>query len=210
MMARKRPDGGERRPAAFLDRDGTIIEEKEYLSEPDGVALIAGAAEGLRLLRDAGLALVVVTNQSGIARGLYTLADYQAVARRLDEVLADEGVHLDGTRFCPHHPDETGPCSCRKPATGMYRSAASDLGLDPARSYFIGDRASDVLPSRELGGQGILVRTGFGAGEEAAMGQEFPVVDDLLGAAEWILASGPEFARQRRGKTGRRGLLRTP
>jgi D-glycero-D-manno-heptose 1,7-bisphosphate phosphatase len=175
------------RPAVFLDRDGTLIQEKEYLADPQGVVLIPGAVEALRLLREAGFALVVVTNQSGIARGLYRLDQYRSVAARLDEILQDVGLALDATEFCPHHPDFGPPCECRKPGTGMHRAAARALGLDLSRSYFVGDRTKDVLPARELGGWGILVRTGYGAEEEEGLDSDFVVTDDVLGAALWIL-----------------------
>jgi D,D-heptose 1,7-bisphosphate phosphatase len=177
------------RPAAFLDRDGTLIQEKEYLSDPEGVELFPGVPEALRLLRGAGYALVVVTNQSGIARGLYTLEDYRAVAQRLDEVLAQEGVPLDATFFCPHHPDFTGPCECRKPSTGMHRDAARELGLDLGRSIYIGDREKDVLPALALGGQGFLVRTGYGAEQAALIQVGARVVEDLLEVARNLLTS---------------------
>jgi len=174
------------RPATFLDRDGTIMQEKGYLADPKAVALLPGAVDALRLLRDAGFALVVVTNQSGIARGLYGLQEYHAVTRRLEELLGHHGIRLDGTYLCPHHPDLTGPCECRKPSTGLFRAAARDLGLDLPRSYFVGDRARDVLPARELGGTGILVRTGYGAEEEAGLPGDFVVTHDLLAAVRWI------------------------
>jgi histidinol-phosphate phosphatase family protein len=176
------------RPAVFLDRDGTLIEEREYLADPRGVVLLPGVADALRDLREAGLALVVVTNQSGIARGLYSVEDYRAVERRLGEVLREAGLALDASYFCPHHPDFTGPCPCRKPSSGMHRAAARDLDLQLGRSYFVGDRIKDLLPARELGGRGILVRTGFGRGEEGALPSEYAVVDDLPEAARWILA----------------------
>jgi len=176
------------RPAVFLDRDGTIIEEVEYLSDPEGVALLPGAAEALALLRDAGFVLVVVTNQSGIARGLFGVEDYHTVAQRLDELLAAHGVSLDATHFCPHHPDISGDCFCRKPATGMHRAAAEELGLDLARSFLVGDRARDLLPALELGGEGVLVRTGYGSQEEGGLPEVFQVADDLLEAAHMILA----------------------
>lgn len=175
------------RPAIFIDRDGTIIEEKVYLSDPDGVELVPGAIDAMRALRDAGYALVVVTNQSGIARGLYTVEDYQAVAARLDARLAEAGVVVDRTEFCPHHPDITGSCDCRKPATGMFVRAAEALGLDVARSYFIGDKITDVRPGLELGGTGVLVRTGYGAELEAEAPADVWVVDDLPAAAARIL-----------------------
>ena len=105
---RPEPQGRTLRRAVFLDRDGTMIEETDYLSNPDDVKLIPGVVEALKLLRDSGYALVLVTNQSGIARGYYTLEDYQAVASRLDQLLAAEGITLDDSRFCPHHPEFTG------------------------------------------------------------------------------------------------------
>jgi len=177
------------RPAVFLDRDGTLIEEVGFLADPEGVALIPGAVEALTLLRDAGFVLVVVTNQSGIARGLYGVDDYESVAGRLDELLAVHGLRLDATRFCPHHPDISGDCSCRKPATGMHREAAETLGLDSTRSFFVGDRVTDLLPALELGGEGILVRTGYGAREERDLPETFQAADDLLEAARWVLAN---------------------
>ena len=175
------------RPAVFLDRDGTLIREKEYLADPAGVILLEGVPEALRRLREAGFALVVVTNQSGIARGLYSLADYHAVARRLDEVLAREGVLPDATYFCPHHPEFTGPCNCRKPLTGMYLQAAAELRLDLAASFYVGDRIKDVSPAKELGGRGILVRTGYGVEEEASLPGEARVANNLLSAVEELL-----------------------
>lgn len=175
------------RPAVFLDRDGTIIEEVRYLADPEGVVLIQGAVEALSRMKEAGYALVLVTNQSGIARGFYGVEEYGAVARRLDELLAHHGIVLDAAHFCPHHPDFTGACSCRKPATGMHTSAADDLSLDTSRSYFVGDRIGDLLPAKELGGRGILVRTGYGAAEEPGLPEGFLVADDLLAATDLIL-----------------------
>lgn len=175
------------RPAVFLDRDGTLIEEREYLADPAGVVLLEGVPEALTRLREAGFALVVVTNQSGIPRGLYSLADYHAVARRLDEILAQKGVLPDATYFCPHHPDFTGPCVCRKPGLGMYRQAAVELGLDLKGSFYVGDRTKDVLPANELGGRGIMVRTGYGLEEEASLPEASRVANTLLEAAELLL-----------------------
>ena len=175
------------RPAVFVDRDGTIIAERSYLADPAGVHLVPGAASALADLRAAGLALVTVTNQSGIALGLYTDADYAAVAARLDAVLAEAGGPVDATEHCPHHPDVTGPCPCRKPATGMHRRAAAALGLDLERSYYVGDKATDVLPARDLGGQGILVRTGYGREHESLVPDGTWVADDLRAAADLIL-----------------------
>lgn len=177
----------ELRPAVFLDRDGTVIVEGEYLSDPDEVRLIPGALGALLRLQESGFALIMVTNQSGIARGFFSEEDYHRVAWRLETLLSEGGVVLDGTRFCPHHPDRTGPCTCRKPAAGMFVEAARTLGLDLSRSYFIGDRVRDLLPAGELGGVGILVRTGYGIDEEADLPGAFHAVDNLPAAAALIL-----------------------
>ena len=178
------------RPAVFIDRDGTIMVERDYLSDPAGVEIIPGVREALASLRNAGFALVIVTNQSGIARGYYSIDEYQAVAARLDALLEEAGVAVDMTRFCPHRPDLGAPCSCRKPATGMYLDAAEHLGLDPACSYYIGDKLTDVRPVFELVGRGILVRTGYGHELEVSAPAPILVVDDLAAAAESILDEG--------------------
>ncbi|MBM4182892.1 MAG: HAD family hydrolase [Gemmatimonadetes bacterium] len=175
------------RPAVFVDRDGTIIVERSYLADPAGVALVPGVPDALRGLRGAGFAVVIVTNQSGIARGLYTEADYEAVTERLRQVLAADGVTVDGVEHCAHHPDVTGPCECRKPGTGMHRRAAAALGIDLARSYCVGDKLADVLPAAELGGRGILVRTGYGREHESRVPEGVRVVDDFRAAADLIL-----------------------
>ena len=172
--------------AAFLDRDGTIIEEKNYVADPDDVVFAPRAITGLRALQAAGYKLVVVTNQSGIARGLYGEAEFHAVQKRLTELLAQEGIHLDAVYYCPHHPDFTGPCDCRKPGPGMYRQAERNLGVDLADSVFIGDRLKDVLPARDFGGTGILLATGYGAEEARAAPDWVVLAADLAEAAEVV------------------------
>lgn len=176
------------RAAVLLDRDGTIIHERHYLADPDGVELIPGAAEALRDLAGHGFALVVVTNQSGIARGLIRPDQYVAVERRLNELLEEQGVRLDATFHCPHHPEWSGPCDCRKPAPGLYLRAADALGLELSRSYYIGDKVGDVLPAQRFGGTGFLVRTGHGAEQATSAPDGVHVVDDLASAARRILA----------------------
>ena len=173
----------DQRPAAFLDRDGTIIAERNYIRDPNDVLVLDSAAAGLRALRDAGYLLVLVTNQSGIARGLVTPAQYDAVHARVIELLRIEGIELDGVYYCPHHPDYTGPCPCRKPATGMYQQAARELDIDLSRSVFIGDKQTDVEPAHSLGGTGILVRTGHGATQLSALPADVAVAEDLAAAA---------------------------
>lgn len=178
------------RPAAFLDRDGTLVEDPGYLHRPGDVRLLPGAARAVRRLNAAGYAVVVVTNQSGIARGLYDVAAYDAVQRRLAELLGAAGARLDGAYYCPHHPDHTGPCACRKPGVRLFEEAARALGIDLRRSWFVGDKASDVAPARVLGGTGILVQTGEGpAHAAAARAHGAAVVADLAAAADRILAA---------------------
>ncbi len=170
----------------FLDRDGTIVVERYYLADPDRVELLPGVAQALKKLAGAGLALVVVTNQSGIARSLYTTTDFEAVQRRIETLLAAEGVWLDGVYYCPHHPAITGPCECRKPGLALFRKAAAELRLDLARSAFVGDRVKDVLPALSFGARGYLVRTGYGSEHEHEAPREIIVVDDLAAAAAEI------------------------
>lgn len=145
------------RPAAFVDRDGTLIEDARYLADASAVRLLPGVVEPIRRLNDAGIAVVVVTNQSGIAQGLLTEAQYAATRHRLDELLREHGARIDASYHCPHHPDVTGPCDCRKPGTALYLRAIADLGLDPRRSLFVGDRHRDVAPGEALGGLALLV-----------------------------------------------------
>lgn len=175
------------RPAVLLDRDGTILVEKNYLADPADAELIPGAAEALRRLADAGFALVVVSNQSGIARGLYGEAEYRAVDARMRELLRQHGVEIEASYHCPHHPDFTGPCDCRKPAPGMFERAIRELGLAREGSWLVGDRLRDVEAATALGARGILVRTGHGAAEDVAGSQGVIVAADLPGAAEAIL-----------------------
>ena len=175
------------RRAVFLDRDGTIIEDTGYVADPAAVRLLPGAAEAIARLNRAGLPAIVVTNQSGIARGLLDEAAYAAAARRLDELLAAAGARLDGDYHCPHHPDFTGPCECRKPGLLLYRNAAADHGLHLARSWWVGDRLRDVLPAERFNGRGLLIgEPGPNELATSAAGR-FPVVRDLATAVDIIL-----------------------
>ena len=171
------------RPAVFLDRDGTIIEDVGYLSDPEDVTLLPGAAAAIGRLNQAGLSVVVVTNQSGIARGLLTEQQYQSAQERLDELLGLEAAGLDAHYFCPHLPELNGPCECRKPGTLLYRQAAERLGIDLARSWWVGDRLRDVLPAENFGGRGILIGESEPAGAESG---RFLRARDLMGAVELI------------------------
>ncbi|HVH68091.1 MAG TPA: HAD family hydrolase [Gemmatimonadales bacterium] len=179
------------RRAVFLDRDGTIIDDPGYLHEPAKVRLLPGAADAIRRLNDAGWLVFTVSNQSGIARGLYDATAYDAVQRRLVELLAPHGARLDGAYYCPHHPTITGPCECRKPGVKLFRDARAAHGLDFAASYWVGDRLSDVAPARTLGGRALLVETGRGAAHAAqARAIGVPVVADLAAAVREMVRGG--------------------
>jgi histidinol-phosphate phosphatase family protein len=145
---------------AFLDRDGTIIHDANYIRDPDNVALLPGAAAAIARLNRAGVIVVVVTNQSGIARGWLSTGDYDSVRRRIDDLLAREDARIDATYVCPHFPEITGPCDCRKPALKLFRDAIADYGIDPGASLFIGDRWRDVAPATALGGRPIFLDVG--------------------------------------------------
>lgn len=186
------------RGCVFLDRDGVLNEEVDYLHDPDRVVLVAGAAAAVEALGAAGLAVVVATNQAGIARGMYTERELAAVTARISELLAAAGARLDATYFCPHHPDAgVGPyrraCRCRKPAPGMLEQAAAELGLDLAGSAMVGDKESDLAAARAAGCAAVLVRTGYGAREEARLAAAGradladAVFDSLADAVPWLL-----------------------
>lgn len=176
--------------AIFFDRDGTINVEKEYIYEPDQVELIPGSLEGLKLASEAGFRLFVVSNQSGIARGLAAETDVCRVNERLEELVAVAGVKFDGIYFCPHLPTISGQCNCRKPKRGMVDRALETFDLDLSNSFVIGDRLLDMRLAHTIGATGIMVRTGYGLVEEQqieADGRPAYVVKDLLEAVKLIL-----------------------
>ena len=175
-------------PAVFLDRDGTVIEDTGYVHEPGKVKLLPGVAQAIKQLNESGFLAVTVSNQSGIALGLYTVADYTAVQRRLTELLEAHGAHLDGAYFCPPHPRFTGPCECRKPGLKLFRDAAAALDIDLPRSWWVGDRLTDVQPARALGGKAILVAAGEGNLDQGqARAMEAKIVADLAAAVTEIV-----------------------
>jgi len=147
------------KPAAFLDRDGTIIRDTVYIRDPKDVELLPGAADAIKRLNEQSVVVVIVTNQSGIGRGLLSPEEYEAVRGRIDALLAEQGARVEATYMCPHHPDIPGGCDCRKPGLGMYRQAIAAYGLDARRSLFVGDRWRDVAPSASLGGFAVLLDT---------------------------------------------------
>jgi D-glycero-D-manno-heptose 1,7-bisphosphate phosphatase len=147
------------RRAVFLDRDGTLIHDANYLSRPEQLRFLSDVPTGLRRLSEAGLALVVITNQSGIGRRYFTEADFAEVTRALDAMLAGHGVHLMATYHCPDAPDVPPELSCRKPSPRLYERAAQEHGLSLTRSFYVGDRWRDVQPAVTLNGTGILIPT---------------------------------------------------
>jgi D,D-heptose 1,7-bisphosphate phosphatase len=160
--------GKQGQAAVFLDRDGTINEEVGYMDRLEKLKLIPVAAEAIRLINASGMKAVIVTNQSGVARGLFDESFVDAVHIRLREMLRTEGAFLDGIYFCPHHPTEGRErylmtCDCRKPAPGLLLQAAADLQLETVRSYMVGDTLKDIEAGIRAGARGVLVRTGYGS-----------------------------------------------
>jgi heptosyltransferase-2 len=189
--------GRERDIAVFLDRDGTINEEVGYLSCVQDLKLIPGAAESVRLLNQHGLKAVIISNQSGVARGFLSESRVEEIHGRLAGLLEEKGAYLDGIYFCPHHP-EIGEapyralCDCRKPKAGMLRKAARDLNLDLLGSYVIGDHLSDVALGKNVGMKSILVQTGHGRGQSEQISPNVGPHPDLISgdvyqAVQWIL-----------------------
>ena len=194
-MSNSRPGDRHPKPAVFLDRDGTIIEDVGYLDALDRIAWFPWSVDAIRALNRAGIPVVVITNQSGVARGHFTEALVQETHRRLDERLAAGNARVDAYYYCPHHPDGAVPeytrvCDCRKPGRGLVDRAVRDLSLDPARSFVVGDRWLDIGVAHAIGSKGILIRTGVGAEQERApvAGVEAEaIVDNLAAAVSWIL-----------------------
>jgi D-glycero-D-manno-heptose 1,7-bisphosphate phosphatase len=191
------------RAAAFLDRDGTLLQEAGYLDRLEQVSPFPFSIDAVRLLNRAGLAVVVVTNQSGVGRGFYD----EAFVQRTHEVVAAQfaagGARIDGFYYCPHHPDAAiepyrQRCECRKPEPGMLRAAARDLDLDLGRAFLVGDKWSDVQAGTAAGARGILVRTGYGAASErspAAGASPSLIADNLIAAVSWMLSESVVGAR---------------
>jgi D-glycero-D-manno-heptose 1,7-bisphosphate phosphatase len=194
-----RTRGTASRPAVFLDRDGTLIEEIGYLDRADQVQLFPWSVDAIRALNRAQLRVVMVTNQSGVARGYFTEHVVKTVHAHIANLLQVGGVRIDAYYYCPHHPDGTireyaQSCACRKPGAGLVERAVRELGVDPGRSFAIGDRWLDIGLARAVGARGVLVRTGVGAEEErrppAGMTAD-AVVNNLIEAASWILSQTP-------------------
>lgn len=169
----------------LLDRDGTINVERHYLSDPEQLELLPNAARGLAAMNQLGLGLIVITNQSGVARGLFDVARLDEIHVRLRALLAAEGVALEGIFYCPHLPEEG--CGCRKPLAGLVEQAARTLGFQPEQSFVIGDKPCDLELGRTIDATTLLVRTGYGSLVDAeTAAQANYMVDDLWQAAQVI------------------------
>lgn len=181
------------RPAAFLDRDGTIIHDASYVRDPRDVVLLPGAAAAIKRLNERGVAVIVVTNQSGIARGYLTAGDYAQVQARVAALVAAEGGRIDDTYMCPHLPEITGACDCRKPGLALYKQAIAEHDLDGARSLFVGDRWRDVAPAAAFGGTAILLDVESTPAEDhvRARKESMPTTDSLSDAVDRFLDTLP-------------------
>jgi D-glycero-D-manno-heptose 1,7-bisphosphate phosphatase len=174
-----------RRQFVVLDRDGTIIVERHYLSDPRQIEFLPGAVRGLRQMLAMGLGLVVVTNQSAVGCGLFDEPHLDLIHRQLGELLKAEGIHLEGIYFCPHTPEDD--CLCRKPRPGLIERAASQLGFDLQGSFVIGDKPADIEMGQRVKATTFLVRTGYGAefADDPTVNPDY-VADDLAAAAQVI------------------------
>lgn len=185
----------------FLDRDGTLNEEVHYLYKPEDLHIFPGVPEALKMLRQAGYRLVVVTNQAGVARGYYTEEDVKCLHRYMNRVLERDGAVIDAFYYCPHHPEHgvgayKTECRCRKPGTGMFEMAEKQFEVDKARSFMVGDKLLDVEAGKNFGIASVLVGTGYGREQhvrdlESGADQVYDFyADTLLEAARWIITKG--------------------
>jgi len=186
--------------SVFLDRDGTINEEVGYLDSLDKLKIIPSAYEAIKLINESGMKAVVISNQAGVARGLFTEDFVKITNEHLQTALRQKGAYIDNFYYCPHHPTEgigiyLQQCNCRKPAPGMLFNAAQELNIDLARSYLVGDRFRDMIAAKKAGVKGILVKTGYGQdllqddGPDKATAEDKPdfIAADILEAVKWIL-----------------------
>jgi len=183
--------------AVFMDRDGTINEERGYLKTPYDLSILPGAADAIRLINKNQIKAVVITNQSGVARGYFSEEVVERVHMKLEELLKEKGAYLDGIYYCPHHPDFGPPgyrqrCNCRKPAPGMLEVASKELTIDLSHSYVVGDKASDIELAHRVGAKGVLVLTGHGKDKIGSLhrgSKSSPhyIAENILAAVNWIL-----------------------
>lgn len=194
------------RPAVFLDRDGTINEQMGYINHLSRFHLLPGVGEAIRILNEHSLPVVVVTNQSGLARGYFPESLLDEVHQEMTCMLALAGAHIDGLYVCPHHPEAKEArfrvdCTCRKPKTGLLEQAAADLRLDLQRSFVVGDRWSDLRCGAAVGATTILVLTGYGRGDASYIGpgqvvQPDYIAEDLRAAVRWIVGEDEQPAAE--------------
>ena len=180
-----------KRSAIFLDRDGTINEEVGYLSSLEQLRIFPEAMQAVRLINQSGMLAIVITNQSGIARGYFDESFVHTVHARINEILSESNAWIDRFYFCPHHPTEGDSryvkiCSCRKPEPGLLRAAAAELNIDLGRSYMVGDMPKDIEAAQRAGTKGILVQTGYGKEAGQVAGAAY-IAENILEAVHWIL-----------------------
>ncbi len=187
----------ERPGIVFLDRDGTIIEDTHFVSKPDDILLLPGAAEAIARLNAAGIPVVVVTNQSGIGRGYFGIAEYERVNDRIAEHLAERGAHVDAVYHCPHAPAGENPCPCRKPGTALFDEALTRFGIPGSRGAFVGDKVRDVSPALPFGGAGYLIVSDVTAAEDVEWAErEAQTVASLAEAVDRMLGLTDTNARR--------------
>ncbi|MBE9547677.1 MAG: D-glycero-beta-D-manno-heptose 1,7-bisphosphate 7-phosphatase [Proteobacteria bacterium] len=178
--------------AVFLDRDGTINEEVEYLSSLEELNIYPNSFEAIRLINESEMLAVVITNQSGVARGYFDDDFVRTVHSRINEILQEKGGYIDRFYYCPHHPTEgkgryLRSCDCRKPEPGMLIRASEELDIDLARSYMVGDAAKDIELAERVGAKGILVKTGYGKNVTSSDIKPAHIAEDILDAVKWIM-----------------------
>ena len=185
--------------AVFLDRDGTINEEVGYLDSIDKLKLFANTAEAIKMINESGMKAVVITNQSGIARGYFSEEFVKKVHKRIQKILKAKGAFIDAFYYCPHHPEGVGTyqqsCACRKPEAGLLIAAARDMDIDLTRSYVVGDMVKDIQVASKVGAKGLLVKTGYGentirkdfAAGSAETCRPCYIAEDILDAVKWIM-----------------------
>jgi len=172
--------------AVFLDRDGTINEEVGYINHPDQLVIFPFVSEGIRIINNLGLKVIIVTNQSGIARGYFNESQLKKIHRHMIDILKDDGARIDGIYYCPHHPLEGKgqyliECNCRKPKPGMITQAAKDHQIDLKNSYMVGDRFNDIRFAKRMNLKSAFVMTGYGQEEYTYHREEWPFMPDIIG-----------------------------